>query len=243
MACNMPLLDDYNFLHDILRIEDHASWHRKLFSIIAQHNEHRIALSRLIALAQLHLGGHIDFRWLAFFGNLGLLATAFFISWGAKFSGEKNWIAFFLIAPVIFSSYQGYQMFWAMPAISNYWSVAFALGTLALLNLQGWLCFSVACAFALVAVFTSGQGLILLPVALMCLLFFRRWRESTAWAAMCFAVWILYFKLHYIQVGNPTSDDVVKILGWFFVLVGLPRSFSCFFLRSFFLLFFCADHH
>jgi hypothetical protein len=37
---------------------------------------------------------------------------------------------------------------------------------------------------------------------------------------MCFTVWVLYFKLHHIQVENPTNDDVVKILGWFFVLLG-----------------------
>ena len=217
---NMPLLDDYNFLYDILRIEDHASWHRKLFSIIAQHNEHRIAFSRLIALVQLHTAGHIDFRWLAFFGNLGLLATALFIAWGGGNRGEKKWYSFLLVAPVIFSAYQGYQMFWAMPSISNYWSVAFSLGSLACLNWEHRYRFAFASALALIGVFTCGQGLVLLPVAFLGLLFFRRWKEAAAWLFLSGFIWFIYFKLHHIKVENPENNDLFKAIGWFLVLVG-----------------------
>ncbi len=220
MGVNMPLLDDYNFLYDILRIEDHASWHRKLFSIIAQHNEHRIAFSRLIALAQLHFSGHIDFRWLAFLGNLGLLATALFIAWGGGNRGEKKWYSFLLIAPVIFSAYQGYQMFWAMPSISNYWSVAFSLGSLACLNSEHRFRFAFASALALMAIFTSGQGLVLLPVAFLGLLFFRRWKEAAGWLFLSGFIWFIYFKLHHTNVGNPENNDLFKAIGWFLVLVG-----------------------
>ena len=220
MGVNMPLLDDYNFLYDILRIEDHASWHRKLFSIIAQHNEHRIAFSRLIALVQLYTAGHIDFKWLAFIGNLGLLATALFIAWGWSKSGEKKWYSILLVTPVIFSAYQGYQMFWAMPSISNYWSVAFSLGSLACLNSEHRFRFAYASALAFLAVFTSGQGLVLLPVAFLSLLFFRRWKEATVWLFLSGFIWFIYFKLHHIKVDNPENNDLFKALGWFLVLVG-----------------------
>ena len=220
MGVNMPLLDDYNFLYDILRIEDHATWHRKLFSIIAQHNEHRIAFSRLIALAQLHSVGHIDFRWLAFLGNLGLLATALFIAWGGGNRREKKWYSFLLVTPVIFSSYQGYQMFWAMPSISNYWSVAFSLGALACLNWEYRCRFAFASALALIGVFTCGQGLVLLPVAFLGLLFFRRWKEAAAWLFLSGFVWFIYFKLHHIKVENPENNDLFTAIGWFLVLVG-----------------------
>jgi hypothetical protein len=220
MGVNMPLLDDYDFLYDILRIEDHASWHRKLFSIIAQHNEHRIAFSRLIALAQLHSAGHIDFRWLAFIGNLGLLASVFFIAWGGNKRGEKLLYSFLLITPLIFSAYQGYQMFWAMPSISNYWSVAFSLGSLACLNMEHRFRFAFASVLALIAVFTSGQGLVLLVVAFLALLFYRRWKEAAGWLFISGFIWFIYFKLHHIDVGNPQNKDLFKVTGWFLVLVG-----------------------
>jgi hypothetical protein len=220
-SVNLPILDDFNFLYDILRIEDHASIHRKAFSIIAQHNEHRIAFSRIIALSQLHLTGHIDFRALVFIGNLGLLATLVFLAWGGQNHGEKFWYSLLLAVPVLLSPFQSYQMYsWAMPAISNFWSVAFSIGALACLNWQGRFSIYFASMLAFTAVFTSGQGLVLLPVALMSLLYFRRWRDSIIWGGMCFAVWILYFKLHHIRVGNEPIDDFVKASGWFLVLVG-----------------------
>ena len=217
----MPILDDYNFLYDILRIEDHASIHRKLFSVIAQHNEHRIALSRSIALAQLYLSGQIDFRWLVLIGNLGLLAMVLFMAWAGGNRGGKFWSSFILVVPVVFSPFQSYQMYsWAMPAISNYWSVAFSIGALACLAWQSKCSLPIALIMALTAVFTSGQGLVLLPVALLLLLYFRRWREALIWGGMCFCVWIVYFKLHHIRVENPTNDDFLKVVVWFFVLVG-----------------------
>ncbi len=217
----MPILDDYNFLYDILRIEDHASIHRKFFSIIAQHNEHRIALSRSIALAQLHFIGHMDFRWLAFIGNLGLLVTVIFIAWGGNNRQEKFCSSFILVVPVVFSPFQSYQMYsWAMSAISNFWSVGFAFGALACLAWNSKFCLPLALTMALSAVLTCGQGLVLLPVALLSLLYFRRWREALIWAVMCFFVWIVYFKLHFIRVDNPANDDFLKGVAWFFLLIG-----------------------
>lgn len=217
---NMPFLDDYNFLYDILRIEDHGSLHRKIFSIIAQHNEHRIAFSRMVGLSQLHLTGYIDFAILAFIGNLGLLATAFFVAWGGKNRGAIFWQSFLILVPVLFIAYQGYQMFWAMPSISNYWSVAWSLGSLACLAWSHKTSLVWACLLALLAVFTSGQGLILLPVALLALIYFRRWNASIVWGMLCFLVWISYFKLHYIKVENPENKELWKMVAWFLILVG-----------------------
>lgn len=220
-SVNLPILDDFNFLDDILRIEDHASWHRKLFSIIAQHNEHRIALSRVVAFCQLHLTGQIDFRWLVLIGNLGLVAMVLFMAWAGVNQGGKFWSYFILVVPVVFSPFQSYQMYsWAMPAISNYWSVAFSIGALACLAWQSKYRMPLAIAMALTAVFTSGQGLVLLPIALLLLLYFRRWHEALIWAVMCFCIWIVYFKLHHIRVENPTNDNFLKVIVWFFVLVG-----------------------
>jgi hypothetical protein len=75
-----PVWDDYDaILAGLMAMQDAASPREWLALLVHQHNEHRVALSRLAAWSMAAVAGHLDFRVLVLLGNaawLGILLLA-----------------------------------------------------------------------------------------------------------------------------------------------------------------------
>jgi hypothetical protein len=75
LAVDFPYLDDYHDVLDSLgKVRASATVPQEAAVIFSQHNEHRLARRRAVALTCWAVQGRVAFRTLIWLGNLGLLA-------------------------------------------------------------------------------------------------------------------------------------------------------------------------
>ena len=72
-AANFPTGDDYDAILNFLNQFSELDLKQQILSILSQHNEHRIALNKIISLVILKFSGQINFVQLIWIGNLGWL--------------------------------------------------------------------------------------------------------------------------------------------------------------------------
>lgn len=152
-SVNIPIWDDYDSVLSFLI--SHPSDTVQLF---AQHNEHRIAWTRLVVRAYYALFGEINFRHLIYAGN-----TALFFIWFMLFKifREKNLpaICFIPVTYLVFQPQSWENMTWAMAALQNYYSLLWALLTLYFWARRTIWGYCVSGFLGTVATYTSGNGL------------------------------------------------------------------------------------
>jgi len=109
-ACNLPFVDDYAVVLGFLsRLREGSGWLQSLDLFWHQHNEHRILLTRLVAVIQSQLAGSVNFRILIVLGNLGWLGSAFLLCHAARRRLQLPWAALvpvpaLLLTPVHYES-------------------------------------------------------------------------------------------------------------------------------------------
>jgi len=195
-----PYYDDYpaifTFLIDFLNggVADKISAFSALF------NEHRPAFTRIVSLAVYSALGSVDMRVLLFIGNLGLLALAGILY--RTFSNQPGKPLYFL--PVVFALFQPQHwenMYWTMASLQNFWVLVFSFLCLYfIVKPDGLLA---AALFCLLAVFTSGNGLLLIPIGLIAL---RRKNAATVsiWLALGLLIVFAYF------AGYPSAGGELR---------------------------------
>ena len=193
LAVDFPYWDDYYAVLDSLgKVRASETVTGKVAAVFSQHNEHRVAWLRGVALTCWVVQGRVDFRTLIWLGNAGLIALAITLLAGARRS--VRWPSLLALIPLaLLSPIQGKQMIWAMAAISNYWVLAFAAAALLLLSMGTRATFSWACLLAVLATFTSGQGLLCFTAGLALLVAERRWRRALRWLAIMGLSAVIYF--------------------------------------------------
>ena len=151
--------------------------------LVEAHVEHRLLLLRVATLALVALFGEVDFRTLAWLGNLGVLTLSVFLfagfrkdaSWGARIVtfSPATW---FLFQPQYWDSF-----FWATASLSNLWVLPMALACFGALGRTGGAAFLLALAAGCVAALTQANGLLVLPIGALLLLRNGRHREAALW--------------------------------------------------------------
>ncbi|MEZ4902620.1 MAG: hypothetical protein R2822_13155 [Spirosomataceae bacterium] len=208
---NIPTGDDIYVLEMFNLLKDADSWEKKLSILFAQHNEHRIVITRLFALFQYHLCGYIDLRWWLIVGNMCLI----FMTW-LFFLNLKNspWliipVAFVLICPAS-------NTFYAMQN-ANLFSVVFSLASLHFsLSEQEKKIPLFTFLFTLLAIFSNGGGFIGLVIISGVFFFQKRYPLLAFW--LLFGVLILsgYF-FNYQKIYRHSS--------WHFLFEQLPQAFQ-----------------
>jgi hypothetical protein len=74
-AINIPKWDDHALKNFIAEYAQAGNWQGKIQALFKQHNEHRIALTRLFAWIDYAIFGHLNYRHLMTAGNILLLAA------------------------------------------------------------------------------------------------------------------------------------------------------------------------
>jgi hypothetical protein len=233
-AVNIPLSDDFptvfGFLGSYISLEKAYDKIRLLFS---QHNEYRIVTNRLVSLAVYKLKGAVDFRLLILIGNILLLPAVYAVY--ASFKKNKEKLKYFLPAVLIIAvpQFTG-SIFWATSVLQNISCLAFSLLVLVSLKKESSFRLFSAFAFAVIAVFSSGNGLLALPAGLVFLLLVKRKKPAILWTVGTIFVLFGYFygyttpvheKIYYAV--NPFS-----IIEFFFVFLGSPVVFSVLYMKS-----------
>lgn len=196
-AYNFPYEDDYNSA--LVFISDFAfsqlSVAEKIKLLFSQYNEHRIFFDRLVFLADYYLFGELSFRHLILFGNVAILLLGWLF-----FKASLQSVAWpqrlFYLLPVAYSLFlfQYWDLStWAMAALQNLFVVVFAMFSLYKLSRPGRASFALACGAAVLATFTSGNGLFCFLAGIPLLILLKAYRHLIIWVVIGCLTVILYF--------------------------------------------------
>ncbi len=161
---NIPYWDDFDAILNSVRV---SPMHR-LRALLAQHNEHRIAVTRLVAEGMFYLRGHIDFKYFALIGNCFLAGTF------CLFAGQlkKHPLCLPVLACLVFAPVAWSNMIWSMAAVQNNGVHFFALASMMAFFSATSRPLKTVFLFLLgtCATFTSGSGIFLFPALLFTLM-------------------------------------------------------------------------
>ncbi|MBC8151415.1 MAG: hypothetical protein H7Z72_00740 [Bacteroidetes bacterium] len=217
-AINIPKWDDHALKTFLGNLQGETTLTGKMYQLFRQHNEHRIVWDRLITWLDYRLFGKLSYVRLMAVGNLslvGLLAV-----FGLVLRRARRSIWFLVpVACLLFNLAQWENMFWGMAALQNFSVLLWVAGSLYLL---AYTQHSVAAfGLAVLATLTSGNGLVIWPIALILILHqsltqpirYRNWRLLLGWSVGAAVVIGLYF-LGYEKptVTPPPPPGVGQIL-------------------------------
>lgn len=199
MSENVPYLDDYHsILSFIIAYLKTGTAAEKIQLIFAQHNDHRIAFQRSVVLVQYYLCDSINFKYLIIFGNLSIVGILIIL----MKSCNKTYERFFQMLPVVYLlfSFRYFEAsFWAMVTLTGLWVVTFSLASILLLSRDGVINFIGSCFFATLAMYTQGNGKLVLASGFVLLLLKKKYRGLCYWlifsGALCLST--LLFKFTY----------------------------------------------
>jgi hypothetical protein len=188
-TANFPIDDDFALLALLNRHVD--GYPVGLEQLLASHNEHRIALTRIVFLSTYELFGFVNFRFLAVVGNLCIFGL--FLLCCLRLPGKVGFGSIGLvIAAMLFQYGSAESMFWATAAISNYLVLLFVVWGMVVLQKPGLQNLGLAILLAVLAVVTQGNGLLLPFIMAFYLLLERRYVSCITLCVAAVGVAIAY---------------------------------------------------
>ncbi len=206
-ALAVPELDDYfavvGFINDF---GNSSTFTEKIALLYGQIAEHRIVLNRLLNLFLYALTGKIQLAGLIYVSNLTvlLLLLVFYHS----FQIQENKIWYFLPVPFLFLQQQYNEITLSATASSQHTTVLlFAFLAFYFLSkpLRSHLYLAMLC--ALLATFTSANGIFTFFIGFLCLLIQKRWRDNFIWCSCAVAVVFIYF-FDYEHYGHLKISNI-----------------------------------
>jgi hypothetical protein len=212
---NFPYMDDYPTVVDFLnRWPETDTLGQKVALLLEQNNFHRLVLVKLIALLNVGLTGEVDFRVLQVVGLGFLLLTAWLLwrtyaeAWQHEPLAVRQPLFTVAFLPVLFLlfQFQGWNIaFWGIVAVSNVGAPALALLTfwLAFRKHELW-----AIAVGVVALFTNGNGMLVLPLLVLAWAFQGHPARTTVALIVTVPALLFYF----LDYQNPAGPSLAALL-------------------------------
>lgn len=215
-ALTIPVLDDYPAIlltATHIELSHHLSDIAKI--LFSQHNEHRIVTTRLLVWLQYCIFQAINFKALILFNNLVKVFLFGLITY--LLPRLQAWQ--YLVLTLFFFQLSDYEAaYWAMGGASAFFVLIFALATIACLQKSAQLTyFVVSIFFSILAIFSNGNGLIVLPIGLLMLFEQRQYKHLLAYL-MCSIVLMCLFFYHYQYLDSYQLNWHVFI--YFFTSLG-----------------------
>ena len=193
-----------------------------LSTLWSQHYENRIFFPNLVVLA-LAYTTHFNVlteEYLSAFMLFG--ATALLICAHKRRSPERRWIWYCPVAFLLLSLAQAVNALWGFQMA---WYLVLLMVTLALFLLdqepQRWPVFGCAIAAAVIASFSSLQGLLVWPAGLLLIYLRRRSpRLAIAWIGAAVLAGVIYFVGFNFSVSQSASHRPSDLLSFFLRVVG-----------------------
>ena len=125
-ATNFPHWDDYAIISFLQKYYNSNGFVEKLQLIFAQHNEHRIAFTRIVALIIYKLKGNLDFVWMIWVGNMALIGILYlFYKFLKRNALSINYLVSICFMLLQLSLYE--NTLWGMASVQNFWVILFVL--------------------------------------------------------------------------------------------------------------------
>ena len=214
-SVNIPYLDDYDTILGYLQADQTAgTLSQRLQLILEPHVEHRLAFVRGIALLSVTTTDTVDFRLLAWWGTLGLLALtgALFRVFRQREATTDRLLLFLPVSFLLFQPQAWDAWFWATSSLSNLWVLPLALLTFIALDRGTTRMFFLAFGLGAVTVVTQANGLLVLPIGCGILLLRRKSLAALVWAAFSILITVLYWQNLSLPSSSPTMNEIVSSL-------------------------------
>ncbi len=194
----VPIADDYYALFNFLNhLADAPSLSAKAYYfLVAQHNEYKLFFEHALFWAQVRSSGLIDLRLLCITGDtfalwLTLVLWKIFLPHHADTATR---LIFFAPVPwLVFQLQYAQTLNFAMGALQNLPVLVFSISTIYLLLRLTRSAFYGALAGLILAVSSSGNGLLIIPIGAAILAIRRRYGRLSVWAANSALCLISYF--------------------------------------------------
>ena len=216
---NVIFADQWN---DVALIGHAYSGTLHLSTLWSQHYENRIFFPNLVVLA-LAYTTHFNVVTEEYLSALMLFGgTALVICAHKRRSPERRWIWYCPVAFLLLSFAQAVNALWGFQMA---WYLVLLMVTLALFLLdhepQRWPVFGGAIAAAVVASFSSVQGLLVWPAGLLLIYLRRRPGQlATAWIGCAVVTGVIYFVDFNFNASQSGSQDLSATLTFFVRVVG-----------------------
>lgn len=228
-AYNFPYEDDFNSALSFMSAFGYGqlSGLEKTKLLFSQYNEHRILFDRLAFLGDYYLFGELNFRHLILFGNVSMLLLSVLFFKVALPSVPWRDRLFYLL-PVAYSLflYKYWDLStWAMAALQNLYVMVFAMFSLYQLSYHNRRSFVLACGAAVLATFTSGNGLFCFFAGVPVLLLSKAYRQLSIWISVGVTTVLLYFwgyrqPPYHPDVVDSLFNHTGRAVRYFFTLTG-----------------------
>lgn len=220
-AVNIPFLDDFTFFSFIPTLYGNSDFWLKAHLFFDQHNEHRILLDRIIAIAIYFLKGHVDYRVMMLIGNL-LLVGIVAVYYKAFAKINLSFKYFVPLSFLIFHTKLFENSFWGMAAIQNYGVILLVCILFYLISSNKRKYFYLSFFIAFLATYTSGNGFLGSIVASILLLLQNRIKDFKIFSVFTFLLlgsylygYVSPYSIHYFNGVGPKD-----ILIGFFSFLG-----------------------
>lgn len=224
-SLNIPWFDDIeNIPYFLLNWLNADTLSGKLSALFRPNNEHRVLGARLVVLVQQALMGELNFRVLAFIGNLSVLGIFGLLI--RNFRKTETRILWLLPATLLIFNLQFYAMTFMTIMTLQYQLVIF-LSFLAFHFLAkdstGY--FWLAVGVAWLDTFSMGNGMMVWPSGIVLLAFQGRWKSLGLWTLLGgLAIFFYFYGYDFVQ-GNDKGfayilANPIKILAGLLAMVG-----------------------
>ncbi|MEZ0611605.1 hypothetical protein ACAW74_24045 [Fibrella sp. WM1] len=212
-AINVPVADDYQATLQFL-LDYEANPTRRFDLLLSQHNEHRIVVSRLLALLNYSLLGEANFRQLLLWQSLFLAGLLWAILRFIRLCGVRLSPQQLLPLVLLLFSLNTWETYLFVSGGSQSYPALLGM-TLTLISLHQvqrrngwgqvrWLGIGTAC--AVIATFSFGCGALAWAGGLLLLLLYQRWYVCLVWLVSAALVMIAY--LHGYQPTHLSQQPL-----------------------------------
>lgn len=222
---NIPWFDDIeNIPYFLSRLLDAPTWYARAEAFLRPNNEHRVLSARLIVYLNYWFTGEINFRALAFVGNLTVLGI--FLLLARAYLKNGGTLLPLIPAAFFIFNLQFYSMTF-MTIMSLQYQLIICEVFLSLYFLikpsrwgLGW-----AIAIAILGTFSMGNGLMAWPTGALILIYLGQWKRLFIWMAVGVLAITGYFSGYAFVQGNDEGfiyffQHPFKVIIGFFAFVG-----------------------
>jgi len=226
-SVNIPFYDDFDVILSFLNIYKSAFGIKNHLNILFERvtDTHIIFFPRLLFLLDTFLNGKINLNHLTYIANLCLIILVVLI-YRCYRCEKENKLRSFLPVPFLFFQLQYWELT-TWPGAAIVFLPTFLMSFLAIyyLNNRGKIYFLAAAGMSVMAIFTAGNGILVLLVGSGLLVIQKRVKELGAWIVFCFILFLLYGFFYLFQ-----RNDSIISLG--FQWIQHPLLFISYFLAA-----------
>ena len=215
---NIPVGDDIYVMEMFNQLKETNTWWEKLSILFSQHNEHRLVVTRILALIQYGISGTIDLRWWIIFGNLSLIFIV--ILYNQHIGAQKWWIL-----PISFVIISACSNTLIAMQNSNLFSALFAVATIHFsLKKSSFKNSFLTFLCSGLSIFSNSGGFALLAVISAVFFFHKRYRLLSVWLIWAILLIVGYYWKYEPIYRHPTSEllfeQLPKAAQFFFAFLG-----------------------